>query len=106
MAWAIAALMGSACETATIVSPRVCGDERLQGIADPFLHLSERLALGEAKPARVALDLLPLGLLHQVAELGPGPRSEIGFDEASSGLHPKAESRGDRCCRFLGALHR
>ena len=97
-AWATAALIGSAWETATTTSP---GCARAQpgdaASADAGLHLGERLAAGEAEAARVALHRLPLGELHQLLQLAAGPLAEVALEQApgrSATFSPRAVAMG------------
>ena len=103
-AWATAALIGSACDTATTVLPGWAATSRATAFADAHLHLGERLAAGEAEPARVALHGAPLGQLDQRLELGAGPLAEVALEQALVRLHPQAERLGDGRGRLAGAL--
>ena len=80
MAWATAALMGSACDTATTVCPACASAEPVDRAADARLHLGEGLAAREAEPARVALHRPPLRQLVEPLELGAGPLPEVGLE--------------------------
>ena len=55
-AWATAALIGSACDTHTIVAAGVRGAQPVERRHDAHLHLAEALAAGEAERRGGALD--------------------------------------------------
>ena len=105
-AWASAALIGIGVGHGHDGLARVAGDEVVEGADDAGLHLGERLAVGEAEAARVALDGLPLGQLHQVLELGAGPVAEVALEQAPVDLDLEAPGGGDRLGRLAGALER
>ncbi len=81
--------------------PGMGGDDALDGRADAQLHLGERLALGEAERRRPVLHRLPLRQLHEVLELGAGPRAEVGLEEPFSTVTrcPSALAIGAAVCR-------
>ena len=106
MAWATAALIGSACDTATTVWPGWAARRRSTAPADARLHLGERLAAGEPEAAGVALHGAPLGLLVELLQLGARPLAEVGLEQALVAPHPQPERLGDRRRRLLRALER
>ena len=105
-AWATAALMGSAWDTATTTPPGCLAAQPCDGVHDAGLHVGEALAAREPEPARVALDRPPLGQLHQRLQLAAGPLAEVALEQPSLGLHLQAARRADRRRRLLGALQR
>ena len=93
---ATAALIGSAWDTATIVSPRCFALSLASARGDAELHLGERLAAGKPKPARVLLHGLPLRLLTQVFQLGSGPLAEVALEQALARRTRRPAGLGDR----------
>ena len=91
MAWATAALIGSACDTATTVSPGCAAASRSIAPRDARLHLGEGLAAREAEAARVALHGPPLRAACRApsarrrSSRRSRPRAGPAFD-----LHPQA----------------
>ena len=92
MAWATAARMGSAWDTATTVSPGWAA-QAVEGGHDAGLHGDERLAAGEGEPAGVALDGRPLLALAGGLELDAGPVAHVQLEQALVGDHLEAERR-------------
>ena len=90
---ATAALMGSACDTATKVSPAMSIGQSVEGGHHARLHLDEGLAVGEPERAREGLDGAPLAPPAQGRELGPGPRAEVALEQAPLDAHPQPEAR-------------
>ena len=90
MAAATAALIGSAWDTATMVSPRCFAPAAAMARGDAELHLGERLAAGKPKAARVPLHGLPLGQLAQVLQLAAGPLAEVALEQALARRAPAA----------------
>ena len=59
------------------------------------LHLEERLAVGEAEAARVALHGAPLGFLAQRLQLAAGPVAEVALEQPALGGDLQVTSLGD-----------
>ena len=106
MAWATAALIGSAWLTATTTLPGWAAHEALaRRRADAQLHLGERLARrGTGTCSGRCCTALPLRQLHQRLQLGAGPLAEVGLEQALVGPHLLAHGGGDRRRRLPGAL--
>ena len=106
MAWATAALIGSAWLTATTTLPGWAATRRSTASPDAQLHLGEGLAAGEAERARPVLHGPPLRQLHELLELRAGPLAEVGLEQAPVDAHLLADGGGDRRRRLPRALER
>ena len=107
MAWATAALIGSAWDTAHHDAAGVAlATQPVDGADDAGLHLEEALAAGEAEAARVALHGLPLGQLHERLQLAAGPLAEVALEQALVDDDLQAAGLGDRRGRLPGPLER
>ena len=100
------ALIGSACDTATMVCAGVLGHQAEHGVHGAHRHLGEGLAAGKAEPAGPALHGGPLRGPVQPGQRLLGPVAHVDLDEAGRGPHPEAERLGDRGRRLAGALER
>ena len=89
-AWATAALMGSAWDTATIGLAGVAAHSAAMASVMRGLHPGERLAAGEAELAGAALHGLPLGQLRSALELRAGPVAEVALEQARCDVAPAA----------------
>ena len=82
------ALIGSACDTATIVSPGWLATRVQYRIHRSYRHVGERLAARESKPTRPALDGGPFLGLVQPAQRLLGPVTHVRLDQTGSRAHP------------------
>ena len=89
-----------------MVSPGWRGHEPVDGRAHAGLHLDERLAAGEAEPARVALHGGPLGKLVELGQLLAGPLAEVALEQTAVGDDLEAAGLGDRRRGLTGAFER
>ncbi len=105
-AWAIAALIGSACDTHTIVPPGCAAAQPFDRRDDAQLHLDEALAAGKAERRGGALHGRPLRLLHQRRQRLAGPFAEVALDQAAVDLRFLPGSGGDRRGGLPGPLER
>ena len=85
---------------------RVGTGEIGHGLARAGGHLEEGLAVWESEARRVRLDLAPLGLLGEPAELLVGPVAEVALDEPRCSAHPQAKGTGDRLGCLASPLQR
>ena len=76
-AWATAALMGSACETATTICPGCRATIRPSTGGHAGLHLRDRLAAREAEGAGAALHRLPLRPPGRLLQAHAGPLADV-----------------------------
>ena len=88
------ALIGSACETATIVSPGCSADQAEHGVHGAHRHLGEGLAAGEAEPAGPALDRRPLLVAEQPGQRLLGPVADVDLDAGPGRCAPAGRGRG------------
>ena len=89
-------MIGSACETATTAGAGMALDDPGQRRDDARLHLDERLAAREAKPARMALHGLPLGLAGELPELLTCPLADVAVGQVTLDAHREAVRARDR----------
>ena len=84
----------------------VARHQRGQRAGDACLHLGERLAVGKPKAARIALDLLPLGLAAHAGQAAAGPCADVQLEQPAVDPHRQAAGLGDGQGRLARALER